>query len=152
MHSFSCAAARPQLLSGNIGQSLACLTHHVPPASLAEIGRSIAKVCVVVGDDDAMVDVANSDFLYEHLRQGGAEEEEESDATSRVELVRWEKTGHAIHLQVWPPSVAWRPTHQLTTTPLFPLPTCLSLRKWPKRFNALLKRVWAEADERVDGA
>jgi len=126
-------AARPQLLSGNVGQSLACLTHHVPPAALAQIGRSIAKVCVLVGDDDAMVDVANSEFLYEHLRMGVEEEddwEEGSGRPNRVEIVRWSDTGHAIHLQVGPDEARctskaehpMSPADDPQPRPLLPLP------------------------------
>lgn len=115
---------KQQLLSGNLAQSLACLTHHVPPSSLAQIGREIERVCVLVGDDDAMVDVANSSFLFDHLSSPSEEEEGEGEEVEGgrnwrkggVKLVRWDETGHAIHLQ------------------------------WPDRFNRLVEEVWSEAE------
>lgn len=83
---------------------------------------------MLVGDDDAMVDVANSSFLFAHIsltpsgegngEEGEGEEVEGGRGWSKggVELVRWDETGHAIHLQ------------------------------WPDRFNRLVERVWTEAE------
>lgn len=81
-------------------------------------------MCVLVGDDDAMVDVANSSFLFDHLSSPSEEEEGEGEEVEGgrnwrkggVELVRWDETGHAIHLQ------------------------------WPDRFNRLVEEVWSEAE------
>jgi len=63
----------------------ACITHHVTPERLRKISASIPKVLIVTGDKDHLVDPRNSRYIKEHMPE--------------AELVEWEETGHAIHIQ-----------------------------------------------------
>ena len=97
--------ARPQKFLGAISQMAAGLTHNVAPARLSSIAKSVPKVLILTGDKDHLVNPSNSHYLKQHMPE--------------AELVEWEGTGHAIHLQ----------------------------RK--TRFNALLERVFKEGKENL---
>ena len=90
---------------GTFSQMSAALTHNVSPERLRSISRSIPKILIVTGDQDHLVDPKNSKYLKENMPE--------------AELVVFEKTGHAIHLQ------------------------------WPKRYCELLERVMKEGAGRV---
>ena len=70
---------------GAFSQMFAGLTHHVRPAQLQHIAKSIPKVLILTGDDDNLVRPSNSVYLKEQMPS--------------AEFVQWEKTGHAIHVQ-----------------------------------------------------
>lgn len=76
---------RPQTFIGSISQMSAALTHHVTPARLQRISASIPKVLLLTGDDDHLVNPANTRTMKKHMKD--------------AELVEWEETGHAIHFQ-----------------------------------------------------
>ncbi|THV07838.1 alpha/beta-hydrolase [Dendrothele bispora CBS 962.96] len=78
---------RPQTLLGALSQMCAGLSHHVTPARLKAISRSIPKVLIVTGDEDHLVDPKNSFYLKEQMKE--------------AEFVQWKQTGHALHFQ-WP--------------------------------------------------
>jgi pimeloyl-ACP methyl ester carboxylesterase len=72
----------------------AALTHNVSPARLAYIAANIPKIAIVTGDDDHLVRPSGS----ERIKKGMDSELGESDR-GRVELLKWEGTGHGIHAQ-----------------------------------------------------
>lgn len=76
---------------GRISQLTAVLTHYVSPARLSAINASIPKIAILTGDDDNLMDPANSKKLSQTLPS--------------AEYVVWEKTGHAVHEQ-WPERLA----------------------------------------------
>lgn len=76
---------RPQTFLGHISQMAAGLTHHVRPAQLRHISRSVPKTLILTGDDDHLVNPKNSAYLKAHMPE--------------AEYVVWENTGHAIHMQ-----------------------------------------------------
>jgi len=84
----------------------AATTHRVSAARLRSIASSIPKVLIVTGDEDNLINPANSRDLKASMPE--------------AELVSWEKTGHALHVQ------------------------------WPKRFNELLERTFREGRERFE--
>jgi hypothetical protein len=104
---------RPQTLVGALSQLWAAATHHLSPARLRAIARAIPCVLVITGDEDVLVAPTGS----ERLMDGFLGEVADSDEGRHVELVKWEKTGHALHIQ------------------------------WSERFNALLERVFKEGEE-----
>lgn len=61
------------------------LTHGVSPARLRSISSSIPKVLIVTGDDDHLVDPANS----RHMKA----------CMPEAELVEWAGVGHAVQVQ-----------------------------------------------------
>ena len=63
----------------------AALTHHVSPARLAAISKSIPKVVVITGDEDNLVLLSHSLELKASMPE--------------AELIQWEGTGHAINSQ-----------------------------------------------------
>ena len=84
------------------------LLHHVDGSRLRKISSSIPKVLIVTGDKDHLVKPMNSRYLKQDMPE--------------AELVVWEDTGHALHLQ------------------------------WVDRFNELLKRVFREGKQRLADA
>ena len=91
---------------GALSQMSAGLTHRVTPDRLRKISESIPKVLIVTGDQDNLVDPRNSRYLKDNMPE--------------AELVLFEKTGHAIHLQ------------------------------WPARFNQVIERAIREGRERLE--
>jgi pimeloyl-ACP methyl ester carboxylesterase len=71
----------------------AALWHYVSPERLAHIASRIGKVLVLTGDQDNLMDPANSARIVEGMRSGARE--------VNVEFVTWEDTGHGIPSQ-WP--------------------------------------------------
>lgn len=76
---------KPQELMGHISQMAAALTHHVSPARLAVISKSIPKVVIITGDEDNLVLPSHSLELKARM--------------SEAELIQWQGTGHAINSQ-----------------------------------------------------
>jgi len=72
----------------------AALTHSVSPARLAYIAANVPKIAIVTGDDDNLVHPSGSS----RIKKGMDSELAESDK-ERVELLKWEGTGHGIHAQ-----------------------------------------------------
>jgi len=70
------------------------LTHNVPPARLAYIAANIPKITIVTGDEDHLVHPSGSERIKKGMESGLSEGDR-----GRVELLRWEGTGHAIHAQ-----------------------------------------------------
>jgi len=75
----------------------AALTHHVSSDRLAFIAANIPKIAIVTGDEDHLVDPARSARIKagmdQAIRRGDAED------ARRVEYLKFEGTGHAIHIQ-----------------------------------------------------
>lgn len=92
----------PQTLVGTLSQMVAGLTHYVAPSRLRQIARDVPKIVLITGDEDNLVPPACSEWIKECM---GPE----------VELIKWEKTGHALQIQR------------------------------PERFNALVERVIEES-------
>ncbi|KIM42775.1 hypothetical protein M413DRAFT_70069 [Hebeloma cylindrosporum] len=88
------AITKPQQLLGHVSQMAAALTHNVSPARLAYIAANVPKIAIVTGDDDHLVRPSGS----ERIKKGMDSELSESDR-GRVELLKWEGTGHGIHAQ-----------------------------------------------------
>ena len=63
----------------------AAMTHNVSPERLRQISGSIPKVLIVTGDEDHLVDPANSRYMKEHMPE--------------AELVEWTEAGHGIQVQ-----------------------------------------------------
>ena len=99
---------RPQHPLGGLSQMYAGLLHHVDSARLRKISSSIPKVLIVTGDKDHLVKPMNSRYLKQDMPE--------------AELVVWEGTGHALHLQ------------------------------WVDRFNELLERAFREGKQRLADA
>lgn len=76
---------RVQTPMGTLSQMSAGLTHHVTPDRLQLISRTIPKILILTGDNDDLVNPANSKYLKSHMPE--------------AEQVVFEETGHAIHLQ-----------------------------------------------------
>ncbi|KAF5336997.1 hypothetical protein D9611_002917 [Ephemerocybe angulata] len=76
---------KPQLFLGHISQMCSGLTHHVSPERLRIISASIPKVLILTGDEDSLVNPANSFRLKASMPE--------------AELVQWEETGHGINNQ-----------------------------------------------------
>jgi pimeloyl-ACP methyl ester carboxylesterase len=90
--------AKPQRFLGHISQMAAALTHHVSPSRLAFISARIPKIIIVTGDEDHLVAPAGSRRLWRGMASK-QNQDEKSRQEMRVELVQWERTGHAIHVQ-----------------------------------------------------
>lgn len=71
---------------------MAALTHDVQPERLAYIAANVPRISIITGDDDALVAPTGSERIYRFMTANG-------DAKDRVEFVKCEKTGHAIHVQ-----------------------------------------------------
>ncbi|KAJ7445772.1 alpha/beta-hydrolase [Mycena galericulata] len=97
----------PQHILGSLSQMFAALTHRVTPQRLRSISEAIPKVLILTGDDDNLVSPSNSHYLHSCM--------------PAAELVEWEGTGHAIHVQR------------------------------PKKFNQLLERVFREGRRKAGG-
>ncbi|KAJ7756835.1 alpha/beta-hydrolase [Mycena maculata] len=97
----------PQVFIGSLSQMSAGLTHHVTSQRLKSISEAIPKVLILTGDDDNLVNPSNSILLKSSMPD--------------AELVQWEATGHALHVQR------------------------------PKRFNQLLERVFKEGRRKAGG-
>ena len=69
---------KPQELMGHISQMAAALTHHVSPARLAAISKSIPKVVIITGDEDNLVLPSHSLELKASMPE--------------AELIQWEGT------------------------------------------------------------
>ncbi|KAI0080593.1 alpha/beta-hydrolase [Panus rudis PR-1116 ss-1] len=76
---------RPQTFFGTISQMIAGMTHHVSPARLNSISKSIPKVVIITGDEDHLVSPKNSFYLKKHMPE--------------AEFIQWKETGHGIHMQ-----------------------------------------------------
>ncbi|KAF8960226.1 hypothetical protein BDZ97DRAFT_1666151 [Flammula alnicola] len=83
-----------QFLLGYVSQMAVGLTHSVSAARLAYITAYIPKIAIVTGDDDHLVRPSGLD----RIKQGMDLELSESDK-HRVELLRWDGTGHGIYAQ-----------------------------------------------------
>jgi pimeloyl-ACP methyl ester carboxylesterase len=101
---------RRQTLPGAVSQMWAGLTHYVSPERLGSIARGVPRVMIITGDEDWMVDPRGSERIWDGLVSGlgvnPASDEArkcrtEGGRIQGVEMVRWEKTGHPIHIQ-WP--------------------------------------------------
>jgi hypothetical protein len=128
MYARRLAHTRPQTLIGAVSQMCAALTHHVNEERLHWIQETIPRITLVTGDQDALVNPRGTKRIWEAmtLEPEVVYAEWETKPSERrvgnVELVRWEKTGHPIHIQ------------------------------WPKRFNALLEKVFAEGNAAAHSA
>jgi pimeloyl-ACP methyl ester carboxylesterase len=75
----------------------AALTHYVSSDRLTFIAANIPKIAIVTGDEDHLVDPAGSERIKagmdQAIRRGDGED------AKRVEFLRFEGTGHAIHIQ-----------------------------------------------------
>ncbi|KAG8969006.1 hypothetical protein FRC03_004973 [Tulasnella sp. 419] len=76
---------RPQPLIGALSQMCAGLTHHVGADRLARISASIPKIMILVGDEDHLIRMSNSEYLHTHMKE--------------AEFVVMRETGHALHTQ-----------------------------------------------------
>lgn len=76
---------RPQKPLGALSQMAAAMTHNVSPERLRQISGSIPKVLIVTGDEDHLVDPANSRYMKEHMPE--------------AELVEWAGAGHGVQVQ-----------------------------------------------------
>lgn len=72
----------------------ASLTHHVSSERLAFVAANIPKIAIVTGDEDYLVNPAGSERIKAAMDQAL-----EKENPRRIELVKWEGTGHAIHIQ-----------------------------------------------------
>lgn len=72
----------------------AALTHHVSQERLAYIAANVPKIAIVTGDDDHLVRPIGSECIKRAMDAGLGPDERE-----RVELLKWEGTGHGIHAQ-----------------------------------------------------
>lgn len=79
------AFTRPQTPLGTFSQMAAGLTHHVSPARLRRISRSIPKILILTGDDDNLIRPSESVHL--------------SKCMPEAEFVQWKGVGHGIHIQ-----------------------------------------------------
>jgi hypothetical protein len=75
---------------GNVSQMVAGLTHNVSPERLAFIAANVPKIAIVTGDCDYLVHTSGSERIKAAM-DGGADQ--------RVEFLKWEGVGHAIHIQ-----------------------------------------------------
>jgi hypothetical protein len=112
----------PQTLTGAVSQMCAGLTHYVSPSRLRSIRLAVPKVTLVTGDEDWMVHPSGSERIWEAMVDAAAGEgvtklKEFDGVVGNVELLKWERTGHPLHVQ------------------------------WPARFNALLERAFMEGNE-----
>jgi len=71
------------------------LTHNVTPDRLAYIAANIPKIAIVTGDDDNLVRPIGSELIKTAMDQAL----QTDDDKKRVELHKWEGTGHGIHSQ-----------------------------------------------------
>jgi pimeloyl-ACP methyl ester carboxylesterase len=77
----------------------AALTHHVSPSRLSFISARIPKIIIVTGDEDHLVAPEGSRRLWWGLVGGNQDVDGNGGQDLRVELLKWEGTGHAIHVQ-----------------------------------------------------
>jgi predicted esterase len=75
-----------QPLLGAVSQMKAALTHYIPDADLERINRSVAKICILTGDTDYLVDPRNSEYLSIKL--------------TKAEYHKFENAGHALGNQI----------------------------------------------------
>lgn len=75
-----------QSLHGAVSQMKAAVTHNISDADLVKINKSVAKICILTGDTDYLVDPRNSKFLKEKL--------------DSAEYHHFEKAGHALGNQL----------------------------------------------------
>ncbi|KAJ1597657.1 hypothetical protein NDA14_007591 [Ustilago hordei] len=75
-----------QSLHGAVSQIKAALTHYIPNADLERINRSVAKICILTGDTDYLVDPRNSEYLSIKL--------------TKAEYHKFENAGHALGNQI----------------------------------------------------
>ena len=61
------AFTRRQTLAGAFAQLRAVATHRVSSAQLREINEHIPAMAILTGDEDNLVNPANSEFLHKHL-------------------------------------------------------------------------------------
>ncbi|CAD6884001.1 unnamed protein product [Tilletia controversa] len=70
---------------GVLRQISAVFTHGVTQSQLDRINREVPSISIVTGDDDHLVNPANSDYLAKYL--------------DRARLVKMRETGHALPIQ-----------------------------------------------------
>ncbi|CAA7268984.1 unnamed protein product [Cyclocybe aegerita] len=92
---FRVSITKPQLLLGHISQMCAALTHHVSPERLAYIAANIPKIAIVTGDEDNLVHPSGSERIKASMDLALRDDNDKE----RVELLKWEGTGHGIHAQ-----------------------------------------------------
>lgn len=118
---------RPQTPLGALSQMFAGMTHYVSPERLRkDIAEKVPKVLILTGDEDNLVRPDNSLRIMAAMgdlkgKSGKELEGVVRDGKVDVELVVWEKTGHALHMQ------------------------------WVERFNALMERCWEEGRRNLEG-
>lgn len=114
---------RPQTPIGAISQMIAGMTHYVAPERLKHIAENVGKVVILTGDEDNLIRPENSFKIAEAMTAGELGRDGRTgvakDGQIDVELVVWEKTGHALHMQ------------------------------WVQRFNELLERCWEEGTKNL---
>lgn len=86
--------SKRQLIWGSISQMIAGLTHSVSPERLAYIAANIPKIVIVTGDTDNLVHTSGS----ERLKAAMCDKSDQD--SNRVEFLKWEGVGHAIHMQM----------------------------------------------------
>jgi len=79
--------SRPQTLAGAVSQSSAVLTHRITADRHRSIATTISKILILTGDQDDLVNPANSRELAERMPE--------------AEYVKWTEAGHGLHVQ-WP--------------------------------------------------
>lgn len=94
---FRFSVIKPQLLRGYLSQIVAGLTHSVSPERLAFIAANIPKIGIVTGDNDHLVHPSGSESIK--LAMNRALVNEDQQDIKRVELLKFEGAGHAIHIQ-----------------------------------------------------
>jgi len=76
---------RRQTIWGSLSQMAAALTHRVTPDRLAHISRSIPKVLILTGDEDNLVNPADSFWMKSCMYE--------------AEFIEWTGTGHGVLTQ-----------------------------------------------------
>ena len=75
---------------------VAGLTHNVSSDRLAFIADNIPKIAIITGDSDNLVHPSGSERIYAAMNGGGGANQQDFQ---RVEYLKWEGVGHAIHIQ-----------------------------------------------------
>ncbi|KAF8526844.1 alpha/beta-hydrolase [Hysterangium stoloniferum] len=78
---------RPQTLGGAVSQSSAALTHRITADRHRFMATTISKILILTGDQDDLINPANSKELAERMPE--------------AEYIQWAETGHGLHAQ-WP--------------------------------------------------
>lgn len=78
---------RPQILAGSLSQMSAGITHKVTKDQHRLMDTRIPKIMILTGDQDDLVNPANSKELAKRM--------------SKAEYIEWKNTAHCLHEQ-WP--------------------------------------------------